>query len=171
MNHRLCDDDAAAILRQECVDLREILTDLFGSAVANQMIPEAVPRDSVMLVRHAQTIEENLRTITLPSPRIRGAFLDKNAVIARLSGLRQTVDDAVRAVAREVREAQATQAAKDATMETFDHVFTLGADVTSSLLRLAGMSEQAARVRPSSRRPSQTMTEEENSAPAPPVAE
>ncbi len=70
-------DDAASILRQECINLREILIGMFGGAIATQVLPEAVPRDPVMLARHAQTIEENLARITLPTSRIPGATIDK----------------------------------------------------------------------------------------------
>jgi hypothetical protein len=164
-------DDAAASLRQECIDLREILTGMFGGAFATQVLAEAVPRDPVMLLQYATTVEENLSRSTLPTPRISGASLDKAAIISRIGSLRQTLDLAIQSVAREVREAQATQSAKDAAMDSFDRFFSMGADTTSSLFRLAGMPEQAAQVRPSIRRPGQTAVDEDaaDSAATPPA--
>jgi hypothetical protein len=159
-------DDAATALRQESINLREILTGMYGGAITTQVVSEAVPRDPVMLSRHGQTIEENLARITLPAPRIPGATLDKAAIITRFGALRQTLDDTIQVVAREVREAQATQSAKDAAMDSFDHFFSMGADVTSSLLRLGGMPEQAAKLRPSTRRPGHTVADEETPEPA-----
>jgi hypothetical protein len=164
---RLARDNAATALRQECINLREILTGMYGGAITTQVVPEAVPRDPVMLSRHGQTIEENLARITLPTPRIPGATLDKAAIITRFGTLRQTLDDTIQIVAREVREAQATQSAKDDAMDSFDHFFSLGADVTSSLLRLGGMPEQAAKLRPSTRRPGHTVADDETPDPAP----
>jgi len=160
-------DNAASALRTECVDLREILTGMFGNTIATQVLPEAVPRDPVMLARHGQTIEENLTRITLPTSRIPGATLDKPALIARFGLLRQTLEKTIQVVAREVREAQATQSAKDTAIDSFDNYFSMGADVTSSLLRLGGMPDQAAQLRPSARRPGHTVADEEPADPAP----
>ncbi len=88
------------------------------------------------------------------------------AIITRFGALRQTLDDTILIVAREVREAQATQSAKDAAMDGFDHFFSIGADVTGSLLRLGGMPEQAAKLCPSTRRPGHTGADEETPEPA-----
>lgn len=159
-------DDTATTLRQQFVDLREILTGMYGGAFANQILAEAVPRDPVMLLQYATTVEENLDRATLPTPRIPGASLDKAAIISRIGSLRQTLDQTIQSVAREVREAQATQSAKDAAMDSFDRFFSMGADATSSLFRLAGMPEQAAKVRPSIRRPGQTVNDDETADPA-----
>lgn len=164
---RLAREDAATALRTECIDLREILTGMFGHAIVIQILPEAVPRDPVMLARHGQTIEENLTRITLPTSRIPGATIDKAAVIARFAALRQTLENSIVVVAREVREAQATQSAKDSAMDSFDHVFSTSAYVTSSLLRLGEMPEQAAKVRPSTRHAGHTVGDEESADPAP----
>lgn len=158
-------DETATAARQEFIDLREILTGMFGAAFANHILAEAVPRDPVMLVPYAKNVEENLDRATLPTPRIPGASLDKAAIISRIGALRQTLDQAIQSVAREVREAQATQSAKDAAMDSFDRFFSLGADTTSSLFRLGGMPDQAAKVRPSVRRPGQTVTDEESADP------
>jgi hypothetical protein len=136
-------DDATTQVRQECIDLREILIGMFGAAMAARALPEAVPRDPVMVAQYAKTIENNLAQITLPASRIPGASLDKAATITRIGMLRQTLDDALQLVAREVREAQATQTAKDTAMDAFDRSSSMGADVTSALLRLGGMPEQA----------------------------
>lgn len=149
---RAARDHAASTLRSECIDLREILTGLYGAAFANQMLAEAVPRDPVMLLQYAKTLEENLQRATLPTARVVGATIDKSAVITRIGSLRQSLELTIGAVAREVREAQATQTAKDKALDAFDDVFSKGADVSSSLLRLAGMPEHAAKVRASAKR-------------------
>jgi hypothetical protein len=57
-------------------------------------------------------------------------------------------------VAREVREAQTTQAAKNGAMEGYDALFGGVAGLLSHLLLVAGERELAAKVKPSGRKPS-----------------
>ncbi len=157
-------DDASDKLRQECIDLREILTGMYGNAIANQILPGSVPRDPVVVARYAQTVHDNLAKTTFPAPRITGASLDMTALLVRLTTSHQNLDDSITAVAREMREAQATQTAKQHAMDSFDDTFSTGAEVVSSLLRLGGMPEQAARVRPSTRSPGRTAAEDDSAA-------
>jgi hypothetical protein len=66
--------------------------------------------------------------------------------------LRQSVDELV----HEVRQSEATLIAKDRAMAEFNHGFLWIARSVESLLQLAELEEEAARVRPSSRRPGVT---------------
>jgi hypothetical protein len=149
-------DEAAEELRQAHVDLREVLIGMYGGVFAAQILPGTTPRDPVVLARFSQTVENNLEGVKLPSSRIKGAKLDKTDTVGTLSALRQTLEQRLQAVAREVREAQATQATKDRAMDGFDGFFAASATVVSGVLRLVGMPELAARLRPSGRRPGQT---------------
>ena len=66
--------------------------------------------------------------------------------------LRQSIDELV----NEVRQSEVTLIAKDRAMAEFNHGFLWIARSVESLLQLAGLEEEAARVRPSSRRPGVT---------------
>jgi hypothetical protein len=168
---RAARDDASDELRQECIDLREILTGMYGNTIATQILPGPVPRDPVVVARYAQSVHDNLAKATFPAPRIPGASIDMTALLSRLAASRQKLEDSITAVAREMREAQTTQTAKDHAMDSFDDSFSTGAEVVSSLLRLGGMPEHAARVRPSTRSPGRTAAEDDSPAepPAPPA--
>ncbi|MEM9463383.1 MAG: hypothetical protein AAGF11_55085 [Myxococcota bacterium] len=60
-------------------------------------------------------------------------------------------------VAREVREAEATLVAKNRALDEYDRTFGDVATLVSALLRIGGEVELAARVKPSTRRPGQTL--------------
>lgn len=152
-------DDAAEALRQEVIDLREVLTGMYGGAFAAKIVPGTTPRDPVVLARFAQAIEKNLDAAALPKSRIKGAKLDKVETLAALGALRQTLEQALLAVVREAREAQVTQVRKDQTMDGFDGMFSASAMVVSGALRLAGMHELSAKLRPSARKPGHTASE------------
>jgi len=140
----------------ELTSLREILTGLYGGAVTAQIMPGETPRDPVVLARFSRTVEKNLGEIALPASRVKGANVDAAAVKSTLSGLREALEAKIEAVAREVREAQTTQAAKNGAMEGYDALFGGVAGLLSHLLLVAGERELAAKVKPSGRKPGQT---------------
>ncbi len=164
--HRKARDSAAEALRQEVIDLREVLTGIYGSTFAAQIVPGTTPRDPVVLARFTQSIEKTLASAALPTSRIKGATLDKVEALATLGALRQTLEQALQAVVREARESQATQVQKDQAMDAFDGAFSASAMVVSGALRLAGKHELSAKLRPSARRPGQTASEAGEDAPS-----
>jgi len=149
-------DSAVEALYSELVDLREVFIGLYGGTFTNSIFLGITPRDPVVLARFAQMIERNLEECELPAPRIRGALLDKAEEIGKIEGLRAILESHIQAVAREAREAQATQAAKNKAMDDYDQFFSGSATLASGLLRLAGKAELALQLRPARRRPGQT---------------
>jgi len=153
---RAARDEAFETLYSEMVNLREVLTGLYGGTYAASLFQGITPRDPVVLVRFAELVEKNLQSATLPKARIKGASLDKDEEIGKLAGLRKALDGHLKAVNREVREAQVTQAAKNETMDEYDDLFGAAATVLSGFLRLSGKDELAANLKPARKRPGQT---------------
>jgi hypothetical protein len=72
------------------------------------------------------------------------------------------------ALATELRESEATQTAKDKAIVAYDRTFSRVATLAGALLEIAGESELAKRVRPSTRRPGRTV-EDADPEPVPEV--
>ena len=72
----------------------------------------------------------------------------------------------IKDVAKEVREAQATLDEKNQALAAYDELFGGGATAMTGLLRMAGKADLAAKVKPSTRRPGQTVSDAGDPAPA-----
>ncbi|MDI3290754.1 hypothetical protein [Polyangium sp. 15x6] len=149
-------DQAFEELYAELVTQREVLTGLYGAAVAAQVMPSETPRDPVVLARFSRTVEKNLAEIPLPASRVKGATLNAADVKATLTGMREALEARIETVSREVREAQTTQVAKRQSMDSYDGMFGGVAGLLSHLLLVAGERDLATQVKPSARRPGQT---------------
>lgn len=142
-------DEATEGLAVYLIELREVLTGLYGAQV---LLPagfsQQTPRDSVLLSRFASQVQSALGAVTLPAPRVKGAQVDIKATVAELDKRRARLDAAVAAVARETREAQAAMSLRNDAQDQFDDVYAQVSTVFSGLLRLAGKPDLADRVRP-----------------------
>ena len=98
-----------------------------------------------------------LRTATLPPSRVPGAVFGALAWAHRLEQSAEALSLTLADVAREAREAEATLVAKHRALDDHDRTFGDVATLVSALLRMGGEVELAARVRPSARRPGQTL--------------
>lgn len=159
-------DKAASALYGQIVEIREMLTGIYGAPTTQKILSGATPEDPAQLARFAGQIATNLLAAKLPAPRVKGAHLDVEALAADLRAKRAQVDKLLKDVQREVREAQGTLAEKTAAIASYDQVFAGVAGTLSGLLLLSGQAELASRVRPSTRRPGQT-AEEAGDEPAP----
>ena len=148
-----------AELSTKLVELREVLTGAYGGATTSTVFSGPTPEDPVVLSRFADEVATAPGRVKLPTPRIKGAKLDPSETAGELRALRAGLDAALKGVAREVREAQATLDAKNQAIAAYDETFGGGSTTLTGLLRMAGKPELAARVRPSSRRPGQTASE------------
>ena len=149
-------DEARTALYDELVTLREVLIGAYGGPVASKVFAGSTPEDPVVLTRYAGEVADRLQKVKLPASRIKGAKLDVAETAASLRDKRAELEQHLKAVQREVREAQKTLDAKNAAMTAYDETFGGVATTLSGLLRLSGKAELAAKVRPSIRRPGQT---------------
>ncbi len=108
----------------------------------------------------------------LPKSRVRGATFRAEDWVERLDDRITPLEKAIDVVAREVREAEGTQATKNRALEAYDETFRKVATLLSATLSIAGEDELASRVRPTARRPGRTAGSEADSGeePANPVA-
>jgi hypothetical protein len=159
-------DEAAQALSDKLVELREVLTGVYGAATASAVFAGPTPEDPVVLSRFAGEVAIQLARVKLPAPRIKGAKLDTAETASTLQEKRATLDTLLKDVARELREAQATLDAKTQAMAAYDELFGGAATTLSGLLRLAGKADLAAKVKPSTRRPGQTAGDAEDKTPA-----
>jgi hypothetical protein len=157
-------DESAQALSDRIVELREVLTGVYGAATAGAVFSGPTPVDPVVLSRFAGEGATQLARIKLPAPRIKGATLDIAETVSALQEHRAALDAQLKGVARELREAQATLDAKNQAMAAHDELFSSAATILTGLLRLSGKAELATKVRPSARRPGQTATDAEDSA-------
>ncbi|MBK8258191.1 MAG: hypothetical protein IPK82_36680 [Polyangiaceae bacterium] len=156
---RTARDNAHAALREELVELREIVVGAYGSQAAAAIFQGAAPDDPVVLARFAGEVADHFEKNKLPPPRLKGAKLDVAEVAASLREKRDVLEQHLKSVQREVREAQKTLAERNAAVTAHDALFSGIATALSGLLLIAGKPELAARVKPSSRRPGETAEE------------
>lgn len=154
-------DRAVAELTAKLVEVRELLTGLYGSTTARQVLPQATPQDPVVLARFAAEVSAQLGKVTLPASRIQGAHVDPTQVASEVVALERSLEGKLQAVAREVREAQDTLAKKNRAIEEYDRVFRGVATILAGLFTLANQDELAEKVRPSARRPGRTREQEQ----------
>jgi hypothetical protein len=162
-------DERAATLNADIVELKEIATGLLGRAVLQPLrLQGTTPRDPLALMRYAEGVAGALRTVELPKSRVRGARFHAKEWAERLEETIEGLSEALRDVSREAREAEGTLVAKNRALAEHDRIFGDVATLVSALLRMGGEVELAARVRPSARRPGQTVEAAEGGEEAPP---
>ncbi len=154
-------DAAVAQLTEQVVEFREAATGLYGAKAARAVVVGSTPQDPVALERFAGEVVQNLASATWPEPRFAGASLDFDAVRQKLAAAREDLQAKLAQVASEAREAQGTLAKKNQAIEEYDRVFTGVATSLSGLFTLVGERELAEKVRPSVRRPGQTVEQAE----------
>lgn len=164
---RLTRDDAAVKVRDACVHARDGINTAHGTG-ALKLLGMATPppssTDPTGLARWAEGASGKLRDakISIPAAQKRGIQIDRKALADEIDEHLTTLTDAVKAVERERRELEGTQAAKNRALEQNDALFSVVANLTGAVFRAAGMGDQADRIRPSVRRPGRTVDEEED---------
>jgi hypothetical protein len=163
--HELSDDDpvrqardeAQAALSDELVELREWMTGLFGArAVRSLGFSAETPRDPAALSQFAGEVCKSLKEKEFPAPKRAEVNWSPAKEATKIEQLRSKLATAIADVAREAREAQGTLANKNAALAEYDDAFRRASPFLEGLFTLAGETDLANRVRPSTRRPGQT---------------
>ncbi len=115
-------------------------------------------RDSEVLLEQAVTLATNLEQpdLELTEAKLGGIDVHASAMAQDIKPSADKLQQSLSELRREERQTEATLIAKNEAMEEFNHGFLWIARSVESQLQLAGLDEQAARVRPSSRRPGVT---------------
>lgn len=147
-------DESTVELSDELVELREWIVGLYGAKEVEKFgFTGSTPSDPVVLVRYTQNVIQAFQNISpWPKPRRAGVTWDVNATVSKLLSLSSALENHIKSVAREAREAEASLQAKHNAMAEYDERFGQVATFLVGLFRLAGKQDLADRIRPSSRR-------------------
>jgi hypothetical protein len=152
-------DAAASVLYTTCTEIRDQIASVHGdSAITALRINGTTPSDALELETWATNFAGRLRdkAVKLPDPKRRTARIDREAMAEELESSLTPLIKAMKDVAREKREAEATQAAKNKAMADHDVAFSQTAAFCTATFRAAGMTELADKVKASRRRPGRT---------------
>jgi hypothetical protein len=176
----LSDDDAPRQARDEAVEkVRAILVDLrsgvdsayglAGLAVLGLKGETASDPTSVAGAADAAlgALQDPKRK--LPKARRAGNKLDRGAYVDELKAELPDLRKALVKVAKEEREEEATQLAKDEALAANDRSFSRGAAAIAALAAVGGLDDLADKVKPSGRRPGRTAVEDGETVEAPPA--
>jgi hypothetical protein len=160
-------DEAAAKVRSVLVDLRAAIESSHGPRGLTLLgIGDAVSVDPSVLATAGVNAQKALKDpeIKLPKPKRAGLKIDLAAFADDLAAELPVLQKALAKVATEEREKEATQRAKNEAMAKSDATFTSGASFLAMSCQVAGLSELAAKVRPSGRRPGRVASEDDAGA-------
>jgi hypothetical protein len=164
---RAARDAAATTLYNELLELRDWCVGLYGVEALRLLgFSTATPRDPVALSRFAGEVVTALNARPQLQAKREGVQWDPTVAATRLQGLRVILDGHLKDVAREGRQAQRTLIEKKASIESYDDTYARAAAFLMGVYRLAGEEELAERVRPTTRRASQS---EDDEPPTPPA--
>jgi hypothetical protein len=154
-------DTKAQQLSEKLIKLRQAASTTYG---ATSLIPlgfsKQTPQDHTALVRFAQGVTSAFRRGPLPATE-EGVFLDPTSRLDAIDQDATRLEELLKEVAKEKREAQKTQDDKNKAIAAYDATFSRVAHFFVGAFRLAGLEELAKKVRPSNRRPGQLIPENE----------
>lgn len=157
-------DAAAEKVREILLDLRSAVESMFGMAGLKVLgLVEPTPVDPSVLATQGDAVGKALMDgeRKLPAPRRKGTKLDRSAFAAELKAEVPPLTTALDKVALEEREKEVTKRARDLALAKSDRTFMCTAWILESLAETAGMSDLAAKVKPSARRGGRTAAEDE----------
>lgn len=173
-------DEARDELASKYVKQRDIFTKAYGEARAREVGFESnVDYDPDRLVLQVEQVKELMVSpaVELSTKPVKGLAFDLTEFVEgfepELGNLRAANDE----LKQEWREAEEKLIAKQRSMKSYDGWFTATAEVGAALMTVAGMEEEARRLRPSLRRPGRRAKEAEKErraaaeAATPPAAE
>jgi hypothetical protein len=153
-------EKTAATLHTDLVALRSATTSVLGSGYTRSLgFVGNTPDDPVAVERLGKLVAKNLTEVALPTGPLEGFTFDPKKWSIRLTGHLAPVAAARAALQREKRESETTLVAKQKAISSYDQTFSHTATLVSTFLAIAGETELARRVRPSTRKTGQTVEE------------
>ncbi len=153
-------DEDSANVNAHLVDIREASETVYGPDFTRELGFEGdTPRDPVAVQRLGVLVLRNLGSGSTPPPKpIKvGLSMDLGAWKKPLATGLEELAHAIQAVSDDKRDADQTLVDKREAMGRYDRTFSTTANLISHMLRAAGEMELATRVRPSTRKPGQTI--------------
>lgn len=147
-------------LYAKTVEISEIIGGVYGAAEVRALkLDGTTPREPALLLRYATTVSNLMRKHTFGKARLKSVKLSGADMADQLDELASELKASLDDVAREKREGEATLVKKHDAIASYDATFSRSATLLSALLAFGGQAELASRVRPSVRRPGQTVAE------------
>lgn len=161
-------DEARADVAAEFAESREVFDAVGGrEAVIDAGLDGATPEAGPELVRAARQAADAIEKV--PERVGKKGLVLKSAVYAKpLREKAARLDQVLQESTEDLRKDQALRAERDAARSKSQRRFLRGAQLIESLLRIAGLEALADRVRPSTRRPGNTV-ENDATGPTPAV--
>ena len=151
-------DDKKDAVRNILMEIREISTPGYGLDYVKKIgFDGPTPTDPLAVCRLGAQVLENLKKVEAPEPKRRGITLDLGQFTSPLADEVSKLDSLLATVSGEKTQAVATMVNKHESMKLYDRTFSATANLVSTLLKVAGENELARRVRPSTRKPGQTV--------------
>ena len=148
-------DDARDAVRTKVVALRGTVQSLFGDVGLKSLrIWDACPADPKRVEQYARDFAANLRSskIELPAPATDAVRFDREKSADELDALTPSLTEALKQVAAQESASLRTTKAKAAAMAKFDRDYRLVTNFAAAAFQLAGLDEQAERIRPTQRK-------------------
>lgn len=162
--------DALTTTARTCMlDLRGVVYPLFGATAEQELgFKGNTPVEPATVRTTGKLVVTQLEKWNPPEPRHRGLTFDKRYWLEVLGTPVTELDSVLTHLDREARELEATQVVKNRALESYRDCFSKTANLVSTMLELAGEDELARKVRPSARKPGQTL-DAEDTPPAKPA--
>ncbi len=155
-------DEQAREVRALLVDLREGAGTVYGPELVRKLgFKGETPSDPTAVETLGGQVLSNLQAVVAapPAPVRTGMSMNLDAFRTPLGDALGFLEQALGAASSDKRKSDQTLVDKQRAMEQYDLTFSTTANLLSHLLRAAGETELAAKVRPSTRKPGQTIEE------------
>jgi hypothetical protein len=149
---------SAEACREAVIPFRDSVTALFGSDYARELgFTGPTPDQPEAVLSVTERVLERVKKFPAPASRFGEASVDPIALSKSLEAPCKKLADALEDDVREQRQSTVAQLEKDELVANFDRAFSTAANLLSSLLDYAGNPTMARKVRPSRRRPGNTV--------------